>query len=339
MILIAIHGFRTLLKPGVWSLSEKVMQLLRTDGTYSHPKLIKLGYKHILYTTKHGIRGDKDEYEPTLQLILEAIRMNNGPIIILGHSLGAFAASALAKVLVEQGIFIDMLIQIDAMPLFTESLVFTEKWVETILESDDFTAVDKLLEKNILSEHRARISSASNVLISQIQNLADSIEYEKIRPELIQSRKIRPYLHQHVFNTKQVGKHYYYYVQSDAITIIDKLIHIGTGFSTGPLRSTNENIINVAISKTHFLIDDDLSIYDQCLADLGVDAKLADLKLSSKISKKKQQAEETLLFTKQKSTKILSTLKNRSTAENIAYVKQHISYLLKNTRQQHNKSP
>ncbi len=285
MIIIAIHGFRTIIKPGVWILTEKVKELLIRSGKYPTVELIKLGYKNIIYDEyhKYGKFWNDNGYSSTLSRITEKINNDvDKKIVIIGHSLGGWSASLLANELISKGYTIEILIQIDAMPLFKESPVLTTSFIEEIMESDNETLI--LIHEKLHEDMRGPAIRISNKLLSLSQNLADPIIKDKIRPEIILSEKDHPHTHQRIYNSDKVTKHYYYYSSEGARSAVDQLVYIGTSFVSMPIKSDASNLYNVAIDKTHLLIDDDYQIYDKLLEDLGIDGRLTDLTLKKRFN-------------------------------------------------------
>ena len=130
LLVISIHGYHGIhkLTPIIWKKSDKLITDLKKYEKFDDIELMKIGYKNILYL--NDWKDEEKEYNgltSTVQDIKNRIDKNT-KIVIIGHSLGGFSANILAGKLIEGKIKIEVLVQIDALPIFLESPVYNENW-------------------------------------------------------------------------------------------------------------------------------------------------------------------------------------------------------------------
>jgi hypothetical protein len=251
MYVIAIHGFnanipilnlvqrfkrRGIPEAGVWNLGDKIREHAASAGKPSY-KVEKLGYKDIIYK-KHGWILKKGG-EKTVKRIVKKIKKTQDKIVIVGHSLGGWSANRLADELIGKiDRPIDLLIQIDALPLWLEyenqkvvngSAVLTEKWLGS--DSDSFF----------------------NKFMDWTQNFLDSIKDDRIIPSYLKKNA-----HQKKYTSSEVKHHLNLYCKEDSWDLTNHFVHAATHVQVGaiPEDMTNyPNLHNDDFEFTHEQID------------------------------------------------------------------------------------
>lgn len=273
MIIIAIHGFKVSLFPSIWDNSSKLKKIIKQSKKYNNVKLVKIGYKNVLYSGRFGILWLKKGFPQTIKQIVKYHKKYGGPVIILGKSLGGFAASILTQYLIEEGIEIEILNQLDAIPIFKESPLYSEKWLQSINESEEHNKSEAVLCDDLNKDLEDRIFYIPNHLLSLAQNLLDPITDSKLDKRFIQSINKLPHLHQQIFEKDDVKYHYYYYSAKGAWNVFNELVHLASKFETEAIKTPAPNLENFPISRDHMTIDRDARIFNLILNRLEIELR------------------------------------------------------------------
>ena len=291
LLIISIHGYHAIhkLTPIIWRKSDGLVEELDRYQKFDKIELLKIGYKNILYLDDWVYEGVENNGLTSTISQIKSLIDKNTKLVIIGHSLGGFSASILAGELIEQKLKIEVLVQIDALPIFLDSPVYSEKWFSfndpkkknskqvTFQEKSKDKLSSKVKVK--LKEIQAKILDIPDELFTNVQVLLDSLDDNKLNAKYIVKKSQLPHMHQRVFPASQVSKHLYFYSHPDSWDIFNHVVHMATNIETGPISSRSKNLSNQALSLNHFLIAGNESIYTDIILFLTREKKLFSLTL------------------------------------------------------------
>lgn len=293
LLFISIHGYHAIqqLTPIAWKKTDKLIANLAKTGKFDSIELMKIGYKNILYLDDWV---DEDEENKGFKSTIQVIKRKTDKktkLVIIGHSLGGFAANILAGELISLKLKIEVLVQIDALPIFLDSPIYNENWFSfndpkknntkqlTFKAKTDNEEKFSGKLKNKLKKIQKRILDIPDDLFNSVEGLLDSLDEEKLNAKYILNKSDLPHVHQRTFPRRKVSRHLYYYSHPESWDIFNHVVHMATNIETGPIPKESKNLRNQALASNHFLIAGKDSIYSDIRLFLTKKKKLFSLTL------------------------------------------------------------
>ncbi|MFQ5976699.1 MAG: hypothetical protein ACE5OZ_01055 [Candidatus Heimdallarchaeota archaeon] len=200
-------------------------------------KIHRLGYKDIIYEKRPTWFFWEKTRAKTFNEILMGLKKHEPPVIIMGHSLGGWAADILVKELIANEINQEIggrmaLIQIDALPITENSRILTEKWFGKKIPGIFF-----------------------NLLLNAFADFLDNIN-----PDFIFKDYLKPKWERNVYPATAVKWHLNFYGGKKAWDLTNDMVHFATGEKVGSIKKadtdvSNANIQDIEIPAAHEDID------------------------------------------------------------------------------------
>lgn len=290
MLIVAIHGFLPLTGrkswlsvfqrfsrektwPDIWLCTQHLVSELEKNNGIKDVEFMRLGYKDIIYDDRRRFfwpirriqQGGPSHISAIRKYLVKNKMMiggenENEPIVILGHSLGAWAAILLAKALIcgddEPGQFED----VDSAPDRQEVPKFKIK-ILTLVDALQLTKDSPAYNRQWILQPEDKPICTVNRLLNFVQNLVDPIKDKQI---------IRGCLLEGVvklkFQDSEVTYHRNYFGRSEIWDISNAIVHTATRQQVGEIpvldQDRQQNVVNFPLSETHGNIDECPQIFN-----------------------------------------------------------------------------